>query len=278
MPGITFGTVRLDLLLDAQIPISGDSVFATASRAEWTAHVADDGEGNFSIPVRPLLIREPAGITLVDTGFGEIESFKDESAVPGRTFAELTKLGVSADDVTRVIITHAHGDHIQGNMRSVDGKNVPAFVNAEFVMQQIEADAARKDTPEACKDAPEAWELYFEPIDRAAKLRLIDGDTNLTDTIACVLTPGHTIGHQSVVVTVDGESACYLGDLALHILNLQRPEWGADWAWSRDHDRDSRIKMCEWARKTGGTLILPHDGEHSFVRVDDDSIHQHTFL
>jgi len=263
MPGITVGTVRLDLLLDAEIPISGDAVFAYAERSAWTAHVPDDGEGMLIVPVRPLLIREPDGITLVDTGFGNIASQEDESAPIGNTLDELAALGVAPDDITRVIITHAHGDHIQGNMRRVGGENVPTYPNAEFVMQSIEAEGVRRTSPDL-------WNLYFEPIDRDGKLRLIEGDSPLSETISCVLTQGHTIGHQSVVVLSDGESACYLGDLAIYRLSLRKPEWGADWAWSRDHDRENRIRIRQWAHETGGILILPHDAEHPFVTVGDD--------
>ena len=260
---ISIGTVRLDLLLDAEIGISGDSVFATAQRREWTALVTADREGRFTVPVRPLLIRGQDTITLVDTGFGDIASFTDATVPTGCTLDCLSKLGVTADDVDMVIITHAHGDHIQGNMRRADGRNIPAFPNAEFVMQRAEADATRED-------AGEDWEVYFHQIDREGRLRLLDGDAALTETIGCVLTQGHTVGHQSVVISDGGESACYLGDLALHSLNLQKPEWGADWAWSRDHDRENRVKMREWARDNRGILILPHDGENAFVTVGDD--------
>ena len=263
MPGITVGTVRLDLLPDAEIPISGDAVFAYAERSAWTAHVSADGKGMLIVPVRPLLIREPDGITLVDTGFGNIASHEDESAPIGNTLDELAAPGVTPDDITRVIITHAHGDHVLGNMRRMGNENVPTYPNAEFVMQSMEADSVRWTSVPL-------WDLYFGPIDRAGRLRLIEGDTALSGTISCMLTQGHTIGHQSVVVSSNGESACYLGDLAIHTLNLQKPEWGADWAWSRDHDRENRINMRQWARETGGILILPHDAEHPFVTVDDD--------
>lgn len=265
MDGIAIGTMRLDLLPDAEIGISGDSVFAPAERAEWSAHVTADGEGRFTIPVRPLLIRGHDSTILVDTGFGDIASLADDTAPVGRTLDALKTLGVSPDDVDTVIITHAHGDHFQGNMRRAEGRNVAAFRNAQFVLHRAEAAAARADNRDE-------WETYFAPIERAGRLRLLDGDAQLTESVGCVPTPGHTVGHQSVVVSDAGESACYLGDLALHLLNLQKPQWAADWAWSREKDRENRIGMCEWARDNHGILILPHDGENSFVMVDDDLV------
>ena len=84
------------------------------------------------------------------------------------------------------------------------------------------------------------------------------------------MTQGHTIGHQSVVITSEGQSACYLGDLAIKSLNLQRPEWGPDWAWSREKDVENRRAILQWAADEDAILILLHDAVHPFVRVKRD--------
>lgn len=261
MDGIKVGNIELDLILDAELPISGDAVFHPARRDEWMAVVPGDDLGEFIVPVRPLLIREPEGTTLVDTGFGDIAADENGVEERGNTRAVLETLGVAPDSVNRVIITHAHGDHMQGNTIRKGGEIVSAYKNAEFVIQ-------RPDAENLQSESPQAWTRYFEPIAAVGKLKVIDGDTRLTPSILCTLTRGHTIGHQSVIITSGGESACYLGDLALHKLNLDRPEWGPDWAWSKEHDRENRIRIKEWARETGGVLILPHDAEHPFVTVE----------
>lgn len=261
MTSLTLDSVQLDLILDATLSISGDSVFAYASRTEWSAHVSSAENGSISVPVRPLLIRGPDGVTLVDTGLGCVEDGDGKESSIGHTYEELARFGVSAAEIDRVIITHGHGDHIQGNTRRVDGSLIPAFPNAEYVIQEVDAEALRIDSPRE-------WSSYFEPVVRDGRLRLISGNVKLSENISCLLTRGHTIGHQSVVISDGERSACFLGDLAIHILNLQHPDWGPDWAWSRDFDRQNRVEICEWAQQTGGILILPHDAEHSYVAVD----------
>ena len=257
---IAVGTIRLELVNDAEVSISGDSVFYPAKRREWTKYVPSNQDGVIFAPVRPLLINDPAGLTLVDTGFGENSTTGGDDP-EGRTLKELSARGIGTEDIKRVIITHAHGDHILGNTLLGDAGYAAVFPEAEYLLQRIEAEQMQSDSLEI-------WAARFEPVAKAGRLTLIDGNTKLTDTISCVLTEGHTIGHQSVVIASGGESACYLGHLALRKLNIERPEWGADWAWSREKDEENRRKIVEWARETGGVLILCHDPDCPFVRID----------
>ena len=263
MPVLDIGSVHLDLLLDTTITIGGDSVFAPASREEWSPFIEADDEGVLTAPVRPLLIHGPDGYTLVDTGFGDSSPGPNGTTTDGQTLSELAVRGVKPDDILRVIITHAHGDHFLGNtMRSGSGRT-PTYPNAEYVIQKADSDAFRNESPEE-------WDHYFGVIADAGKLRFRDGDTRLSDTVSCRLTQGHTIGHQSVVITSGGQSACYLGDLAIKALNLERPEWGPDWAWSREKDIENRRAILQWAADENAILILLHDAVHPFVRVKRD--------
>lgn len=260
MPVLEVGSVHLDLLLDTTLTIGGDSVFAPASREEWSPLIDADGDGIMTAPVQPLLIDGPDSYALVDTGFGDSSPGPDAATSDGATLRELAKRGVKPEDVSRVIITHAHGDHYLGNTVESRSGRAPTFPNAEYVIQKADADAFRSESPEE-------WVRHFQPLADSGTLRLVDGDTRLSDTVSCRLTQGHTIGHQSVVITSGGQSVCYLGDLAIKMLNLQRPEWGPDWAWSREKDIENRKAICRWAADENAVLILLHDDLHPFVRV-----------
>ena len=96
---------------------------------------------------------------------------------------------------------------------------------------------------------------------------MVDGDAQLDASVSCFFTPGHTIGHQSVLIQSGTESAIFLGDLALWADNIRHPEWGPDWAWSRNVDLQSRKKVIEFAIENNSTLILGHDSDHTFVKV-----------
>lgn len=256
------GTVNLTLVSDGHADIEGDRVFYPASREEWQAEVSlePDVDGNVPIAYRSLLIAENHVLTLVDTGYGE-EGRPDRK---GKHLLEnLAALNISPDQIDRVIITHAHGDHCMGNTLRRSGKWIPTFSNAEYVIQEKEIRAIREE------DDP-LWAARFEPLQKRHQLCLIDGRTELTSSISCWPTPGHTSGHQSVLVQSDGKKALFMGDLAVFAENMEHADWGPSWAWSREHDARSRQKVAEWAIKSDAALIIGHDPQHPWVKLCRD--------
>ena len=61
-----------------------------------------------------------------------------------------------------------------------------------------------------------------------------------------------------------------MGDLAIFRLNMERLDWGPEWAWSRELDERNRREVAAWAADTGGLLITPHDPVTPFFRMARD--------
>ena len=247
--------IRLTLLTDAYMQLSGDSVFYPAGRDEWRRGLRSSSDGLIAVAVQPLLIHAGNEYTLVDTGFG------DEGGPEGRTESlksALSDLGISESAVSRVIITHSHGDHCMGNVVRKNGSLVPVYSQAEYYVQKREIESIR---------STQTWWRYFESVSKRGQLRIVDGDTELNEVLACWFTPGHTVGHQSVLIRSGASAALYVGDLAVLAKNMERPEWGPDWAWSRKVDLSSRVRIAEWAADNNGILILGHDIEQPWIRL-----------
>lgn len=253
---VEIGNVVATLCLDAQGTISGDRVFHPAPRVKWATDLSPDDDGMLNMVVAPLLIEDGSALTLVDTGYGD----DGRPERPYRLLSTLKEMGVSPSDITRVIITHAHGDHFMGSTVGHRHERVPAYPRAEYVIQQVEAAHMRAHQREC-------WARYMQPLVDANRLRTVDGAVALDDVVSCVPTPGHTIGHQSVAIRSAGEQALYVGDLGIFPLNFERPEWGPVWAWSFDEDVRSRKRICEWAVGEGAALILGHCPEPSVVHL-----------
>jgi glyoxylase-like metal-dependent hydrolase (beta-lactamase superfamily II) len=254
------GTVSVALVSDGRADIEGDRVFYPASQEEWEVGLNPDAEGNLPIAYRSLLISDSDALTLVDTGYGE-EGRPDRK---GRHLPEnLAALDVSPAQIDRVVITHAHGDHCMGNTLWRSGGWIPAFPNADYVIQEKEIAAIREN------DDP-LWVARFAPLMERDQLRLIDGRTALTGTIACWPTPGHTIGHQSVLVRSEAQQALFMGDLAVFAKNMEYSDWGPVWAWSREHDARSRQRIAEWAVEQDAILIIGHDPQRPWVKLRRD--------
>jgi N-acyl homoserine lactone hydrolase len=143
-------------------------------------------------PVFAYLIQHPDGPVLVDTGVGRGNAFLDEVYQPTVTDLgeALAQVGVDERDVVAIVNSHLHFDHCGQNPRFY-GLRVPIYVQA------AEVEAAR----EPFYTDP-AWASV--PIDQ---LRQLDGDESLVEGIRIVATPGHTAGHQSVVIEGGAEVA-----------------------------------------------------------------------
>ena len=141
-------------------------------------------------PVHGFVITHPSGAVLVDTGVGGPEDVLNDWRVVNVAAADaLAKLDMSPADISLVINTHLHFDHC--------GQNA-VFKHAPFYVQRAELDRARRESPDLA-----GWFDFM-----GAQFELLDGDTEILPGLKVIATPGHTVGHQSVVVqTSDGENA-----------------------------------------------------------------------
>ena len=149
------------------------------------------------IPVHGFVIKHPkAGAILVDTGVGWPDDLVKEWRVVNRRAADaLAEHDLSPADVKIVINTHLHFDHC--------GQNA-VFKHAPFYIQRPELDRARREE-----------RLTSEWFDFAgARFELVDGDAEIAEGVRVVATPGHTVGHQSVVVETGDGGAIMIGDAA----------------------------------------------------------------
>ena len=150
-----------------------------------------------NIPVHGFVIKHPkAGAILVDTGVGWPTELVKEWKVVNRHAADaLAEHDLSPADVRIVINSHLHFDHC--------GQNA-VFKHAPFYVQRLELERARR-----AKNKTSEWFDFA-----GARFELIDGDAQIADGVRVVATPGHTVGHQSVIVDSDDGGAVMIGDAA----------------------------------------------------------------
>lgn len=144
-----------------------------------------------SVPVYGFLIEHPDGPILVDTGVGFGNAFIDELYSPERTPLQdaLAAWDVQVGEVTAVVNSHLHFDHCGQNPELFSGQ-------AELFAQAAELEAA--ETVEHYTDP--AWALPPE-----GQRRAVTGDERIAEGVTILATPGHTAGHQSVLVEAGGE-------------------------------------------------------------------------
>jgi N-acyl homoserine lactone hydrolase len=190
-------------------------------------------------PVHGFVVLHPAaGAILVDTGAGGPDRVLSDWRVVNREMADaLGEHGLSPADVTLVVNTHLHFDHC--------GQNA-VFPHAAFHVQRAELERARRES---------RWlRDWFDFA--GARFELLDGDAEIAPGVRAVATPGHTAGHQSVVVSGDDGDDVLIGDAAYTGAIFRRPDlppvdgqatdvpaWRASLARLRDL-RAARIHFC----------------------------------
>jgi N-acyl homoserine lactone hydrolase len=145
----------------------------------------ETGTGSSRVePCLGYLIDHPDGRVLLDTGMGSDPETDAHYRPRRRTLAAaLAAAGSGVDDVDVVVNCHLHFDHCGGN---------PELAGRPIVVQRRELETARRMTDYTLPDLVDAPGLTYEEI---------DGDAEILPGVLVVPTPGHTDGHQSVIVS-----------------------------------------------------------------------------
>jgi glyoxylase-like metal-dependent hydrolase (beta-lactamase superfamily II) len=256
------GDAEIVVIEDATGPFFDhrERAFADATAQHWADADAFDPaaltpEGSWLLRFRCFAIRLPGGRTiLVDTGIGPVDAPAAAWApVPGRLPDALAEAGIAVPDVDTVVLTHLHTDHV--GWAVVNGR--PFFGNARYLLQAADIAALRQLNPDL--DA-----RLLQPLCAAQQLDVIDGDVALAPGVDIVATPGHTPGHQSVLVAGGGDRVLVTGDLLVHALQLLHPRIA--YAYEVDPELARQTRMRELDRLAGGVLATPHLSK-AFVAV-----------
>jgi N-acyl homoserine lactone hydrolase len=169
-------------------------------------HLADLEVAGSIWPVHGFVVTHPGGALLVDTGVGGWEELLNDWRVVNRSVADaLADYDMSPADIDLVINTHLHFDHC--------GQNA-VFSHAPCYVQRTELERAKVESRELFD-----WFGFMD-----ARFELLDGDAEIAQGVRVITTPGHTSGHQSVLVSVaGGAEEVLIGDAAYTSVQYSGP-------------------------------------------------------
>ncbi|MEV0521948.1 MBL fold metallo-hydrolase [Streptomyces sp. NPDC050439] len=264
-PSLQVGPYTVIALTDGEGPFFSprSQAFPAATTQQWAAADqldpgAVDAEGHWRLQFRAFAIRSDQGVTLVDAGIGPADSPAASWApVPGALPASLAAAGIEPTDVDTVVLTHLHTDHV--GWAVLGGRqSQPFFPNAQYLLQQAELDALEEINPQLRSHV-------IDPLQKSDQLRLLDGDVPLPSGERIVATPGHTPGHQSVLVTAGREQVAVTGDLLVHAIQLLHPELAYAHEMDPQQARSSREQVLHSPAATLH-LATPHLTEPFITR------------
>ena len=201
-------------------------------------------EGRLSVSIHSLVVDTPSAKLVVDTCIGNgrnREPFSIMSNLSTSFLEDMGAAGYPPESINYVLCTHLHLDHVGWNTRLVDGKWVPTFPKASYLMDK--KDVALYGTIAADhKDAfmqmqRRTFADSVQPVFDAGLAKPVEGPATVCDGVRLVPTPGHTPGHCSVLIESKGEKALITGDFMHHPIQFHDPALSI----SADDDNNAAI-------------------------------------
>ena len=226
------------------------NVFRDAAPEEWEPYVQRNANGNIELALTCLLVRVGDRRILVDTGYGPQPGRPEV----GQLASSLGDVGVSAEEIDTVVISHPHGDHIGGAVGGTGEGARPTYPEARYWLGK--ADWEHFSEPDMLTRANLADKL--PPLRKVDRLDLADGEQEIAPGVRLLPLPGHTPGHMGVAFTSGQETAVYVGDLVHHPLQIEHPDWSPVFDSLPPLSRETRRKVVERARREGSLILSYH--------------------
>lgn len=263
----SFGDMTLTWLRGADKYTDAGTLFGPVPRAVWSRYYPTTPDGLMADLTDPILISYRQKHYLIDASLGTEKLDAKQRRNLGilsenRLLESLASLGLTADDIDVVLMTHMHNDHAGGLTRLQDGQLVSTFSKATIYMSQVEWDEVRQ--PNARTRGTylrENWEPIQDQVVTFEDSLVLDGVIELHRT------GGHSRGHAIVLLRQGAETMLCMGDLVLTHVH-RNPLWVAA---VDDYPMDSIAAKEKWlaqAYENGYKLFFYHDPFYAVLQFD----------
>jgi glyoxylase-like metal-dependent hydrolase (beta-lactamase superfamily II) len=211
-------------------------------------------EGPLPITFTTLVVKTGGKTVLIDTGNGN-----SGAPTAGRWMTNFKAAGFDPAEVDTIVISHFHGDHING-IRLKDGTAV--FPKAEVLVPETEwaywmDDAKMAAAPDGLKPNFQNVRRVFDPMKKDVKPYA--SDKEIVSGLTSVAAPGHTPGHSAFVLSSGSGKLMIVSDITNHpALFARNPTWAAVFDMDADKARETRIRMLDMAASERARLAFYH--------------------
>ncbi len=266
---MTLGDATLTTVSDGNLVLPGSFVFEPMPNDELAPILTEFGlsDDRLTPPCNLALYRDGTNTVLFDVGSGP-----DFMPTAGTVQDSLDAIGLTPEDITHVVFTHAHPDHIWGLLDEFDD---PLFYEATYMMGRAEWDYWwDPDTVNTIGEARAAFAVgakrRMEAIEDAVVL--FDDGEEVLPGIAAVATHGHTPGHMSFELRQGADSALVIGDAIVnHHVAFRKPVWRSGSDQDQDMAAATRLQLFDKITSEDLRIVGFHLPGGGMGRVDTDA-------
>jgi glyoxylase-like metal-dependent hydrolase (beta-lactamase superfamily II) len=229
-------------------PLS-DSYVTNAPKTDVNAALAADflAPDKVTHSYTPIVVNTGSKLVAIDTGLG-LGMFEQSKGAVGQYHSNLQAAGIDRNAVDVVIISHFHGDHING---LIGPENKPAFPNAEIMVPEVEAAfwADENNTsklPEVARPQMGNVKRVFGIVNKVTKYQ---AGKELVPGITAIASPGHTPGHVSHVIASGNSKVLVQADITAGAATLfaRNPNWQFVFDTDKPQAVETRKKLYDMA-------------------------------
>ncbi len=264
------GDATLTMVNGGDFRLDGGAMHGVVPKTLWSRLVSCDEQNRCTYSTNCLLVEIGGKRVLVETGNGdkfppklkELYGIDHDRSVA----SALAELGVEPASIDAVVLTHLHFDHVGGATPRRGDSLEPTFPRARHIVQKAELDAALH--PHERNRASYLAE-NIEPLRAAGLIDIVDGEAEVVPGVRVLPTPGHSRGHQSVLIDGgNGEKAVFLGDVVPTSVHVPYP-WGMGYDLDVEGTLASKKRIYARALDEKWLLLYGHDRRHaSTIELD----------
>lgn len=206
--------------------MDGGAAFGVVPKAIWEKQYPADDNNLLPMKSRCLLVENENRKILIDTGMGRKQNekyYKYKYLFGGDDLlTNLSKLGIMPEEITDVILTHLHDDHVGGAVYyNEDNKTVLTFPHANHYLSREQYEWAVNPNP---REAASYFKVNFEPIKQAGKLFLIERhQTELFTGVELMFADGHTRGQMIPMIHTSEGKVIFMADFIPSVAHIPIP-------------------------------------------------------
>lgn len=222
LSSIDVGDIRVTYLVDGEAHLTATGVFPASSEEAWQAHRQYlDDDGWWVTSLGGFLIETGDRKLVVDLGFGDqtFEAPDFAKARGGQLLDSLKQTGTTPEQVDTVVFTHMHSDHTGWTSPKEGGQQALTFPNAKHLIGSDSEWTFWQENPDAPFNPGESVQALANRFETTS-----DGEA-LAPGVNVLATPGHTPGHQSLVISSGSARAIVLGDVLHCPAQIPEQEW-----------------------------------------------------